>query len=117
MSTTERGRAAEVAAATYLEDLGLTIVERNWRSRWHEVDLIARSQAGWHIIEVRYRHETSHGSGFETISRDKANRLRRAALAWVQRQRYEGSYQIDIVSVSGPLDHLAIDYLPNAITD
>ena len=117
MSTTEVGRAAETAAATYLEERGYRVLARNWRTRWHEVDIVARSDLGVHFVEVKYRRSDHYGSGFDYITADKANRLRRAALYWVQQNRYSGPYQIDVMSVSGALERMNLEYLPNAIQD
>lgn len=117
MSTTEIGRSAEAATADYLEGLGYKLLLRNWRTRWHEVDIVAQSEQGVHFVEVKYRRSHNYGSGFDYITRDKSNRLRRAALNWVQQNRYKGHYQIDVVSVSGPLDNLTLEYLPNAVED
>jgi uncharacterized protein (TIGR00252 family) len=112
-SPTATGRLAEAAAAQYLEQLGHTILARNWRNRWCELDLITRSPAGIHIVEVKYRRRTAWGTGFEYISRDKVLRLRRAAQAWTQAHRYTGPYQIDVISLSGELVQPTLDYLPN----
>ncbi len=101
MSTTERGRLAESAAAGYLVERGFRVLARNWRTRWHEVDIVADNETSLHFIEVKYRQNHRYGSGFDYISRDKLERLRRAALNWCQIHRYEGDYQIDAVSVSG----------------
>lgn len=117
MSTTERGRTAETLAAAYLEQRGYTILDRNWRNRWCELDIVARSPAGIHFVEVKYRHRADWGTGFEHITTDKANRLRRAALAWIQAHRYYGPYQIDVISALGDPASPAIELLSNAITD
>ncbi|HSX01795.1 MAG TPA: YraN family protein [Candidatus Saccharimonadia bacterium] len=113
----ERGRAAEDLAAAYLEQRGLAIVDRNWRNRWCELDMVARGSHGIHFVEVKYRRRADWGTGFEHITRDKIQRLRRAAVAWNQAHRYVGGYQIDIISMVGELEAPAIEYLPNAIND
>src|SRR5688572_7396146 len=115
MSTTESGRRAEDIAALYIESVGLKIEARNWRTRWHEVDIIASSPQSIHFIEVKYRANPVYGSGFDYISRDKALRLQRAALNWIQMKNYSGDYQIDVVSVSGNLDNPKIELISNAI--
>jgi putative endonuclease len=115
MSTTERGRTAEGLAAEYLQSRGLVIVNRNWRNRWCEIDLVARSSAGIHFVEVKYRRRTDWGTGFEAITADKAGRLQRAALAWAQAHSYDGAYQIDVVSMSGSLADPSIEYLSQAL--
>lgn len=111
------GRVAEDQAAAYLESRGFTVIARNWRNRWCELDLVARSTTGIHFVEVKYRRSAAYGTPFEYISRDKVSRLRRAALAWSQAHRYSGSYQIDVISVLGSLDRPQIEHLPNAIAD
>jgi len=101
MSTTERGRLAESAAADYLETRGFLVLARNWRTRWHEVDIVAQHGPVLHFIEVKYRQNHRYGSGFDYISHDKLQRLARAASNWCQIKHYTGDYQIDAISVSG----------------
>jgi uncharacterized protein (TIGR00252 family) len=122
-TTTARGRAAEAIAAAYLEARGLTILARNWRNRWCELDLVVRQPADpatshpaeVHFVEVKYRRSTAYGYAAEYITADKTARLIRAAAAWCQAQRYSGPYQIGVVTVEGALDHPQVAYLPGAI--
>lgn len=116
MSTVEVGRAAETQAAEFLQSAGFQIIGRNWRNRWCELDIIARRGAQIHFVEVKYRADTRYGYAAEYISRDKSNRLIRAALAWCQAHGYNGSYQIDVVSVEGAADNPRITHLESAIT-
>lgn len=113
----ERGRAAETLAADYLAGRGFEVLDRNWRNRWCELDIVARRGGVVHFVEVKYRRRADWGTGFEAITSDKAQRLRRAALAWNQTSHHSGDYQIDIISVAGELDQAIIDYLPSAIGD
>jgi uncharacterized protein (TIGR00252 family) len=115
-STTARGRAAEDLAAAYLEVRGFTMLDRNWRNRWCELDLVARAPDSIHFIEVKYRRTTAYGYAAEYISGDKTARLMRAALAWCQAHRYDGPYQISAVTVEGTLSQPAINFLPNVIS-
>jgi len=112
----ERGREAESLAAAWLQQRGFQILDRNWRTRWCELDIVARSDAGIHIIEVKYRARPDFGTGFDYITPDKIHRLRRAALMWLGSHRYRGTnYQIDVIAVSGSPKPKYVDYLPNAI--
>lgn len=118
MSTTERGRRAETMAADYLTERGLEIVARNWRTRWCELDVVARSSDGLHFVEVKYRANPDYGTGFDYITRDKQLRLARAVESWCQHHRYAGPYQIDVISVTGDLDRQPqIEWLPNAVVE
>lgn len=114
----ERGREAEQLAADWLQERGFQILDRNWRTRWCELDIIARSGDGIHIIEVKYRGRPDFGTGFEYITPDKIRRLRRAALMWLRSHPPTNrGYQIDIIAVSGSPKPKYVDYLPNAILE
>jgi putative endonuclease len=116
MTTTATGRTAEDRAAGYLEARGYTVLARNWRTRFCELDIIARHGSTVHIVEVKYRAHTYWGTAAEYISRDKAARLQRAALAWCQANHHTGPVQIDVVTVEGALTAPAINLIQNAIS-
>lgn len=82
MSTTSAGRTAETDAAHYLEQQGYRILDRNWRNRWCELDIVAQRAGVVHFVEVKYRANTSYGLPAEYINRDKITRLTRAAVAY-----------------------------------
>lgn len=111
MSTTEIGRRAEAAAAHFLKSRGFIIVERNWRTRFHEVDIVARKGSVTHFVEVKYRKSDRFGTGLEYVSQDKLHRLKRAALYW-QQTRSEGAYQFDAVTITGSGPY-RLHYEPN----
>lgn len=93
------GQRAETLAAAYLEERGFQIIDRNWRNRWCEIDLVARGGAVIHIIEVKFRSNPDYGSGFEYITADKLRRLKLAAEYYMASR--DQPYQIDVVAVSG----------------
>ncbi len=115
MSTVEVGRLAEQQAAGYLEAAGYTIIGRNWRTRWCEIDIIASRGPQLHFVEVKYRKNTAYGYAAEYISHDKSRRLIRAALSWTQAQRYDGPYQIDVITVEGDAGSPVIAHLENVV--
>lgn len=112
MSTAERGRAAEQAAADYLEKQGFEILARNWRNKWCEIDIVARRRGELHLVEVKYRQHHSFGGGFGAITADKVRRLQRAALAF---SRGDEPVLVDVVSVSGQPDAWQISLIENAV--
>lgn len=114
MSTVEVGRAAEQKAADYLAAAGFTLLDRNWRNRWCELDIVARKGGVVHFVEVKYRSNVRYGFAAEYITYDKSARLIRAALAWNQAHRYSGPYQIDVITVEGAASTLA--HLQNVIS-
>lgn len=114
---TSRGQVAEALAAEFLQVQGLKIIARNWRSRFNEIDIVARSDSGWHFVEVKYRRHNESGSGFDYITPDKQRRLVKAAAAWLHEAGHsQDDYQIDVIAIGGNLAVPQIDYLPNAVT-
>lgn len=78
-STTDLGRRGEDRALAYLEAHGLTLVERNYRCRAGEIDLILRDGAVLVLVEVRSRSRADFGSAAASIGRGKQRRFVTAA--------------------------------------
>lgn len=114
MSTVSTGRAAEQLAADFLAAAAYGILDRNWRNRWCELDIVARKGNQIHFIEVKYRRDVRYGFAAEYITYEKSARLIRAALAWNQAHRYDGPYQIDVITVEGRDNRIA--HLENVIS-
>lgn len=95
------GQIGENATAKYLTDKGLRIIDRNWRIKDGEIDLVAVDKNGkFHFIEVKTRTSTHFGHPLEAINRDKAYRMQRLALAWLAlHQSFGKEYQIDVCAV------------------
>jgi putative endonuclease len=82
---TVRGTAAETVAAAHLELAGLVVLQRNYRIRGGEIDLIAKDGDVTVFIEVKQRTSQSHGLAGEFINPRKAGLIRRAALHFLGR--------------------------------
>jgi putative endonuclease len=77
------GRVGESLAAAHLERRGLTILARNHRTRWGELDLVAADAQRIVFCEVKTRRVGSSGP-LEGLRDDQCRRLRRMAAAWLQ---------------------------------
>lgn len=75
----EEGSYWEERAASYLTGQGLRILERNFRCRIGEIDLIAREGKTLVFLEVKYRRDLKSGSPEEAVSRTKQRRICRSA--------------------------------------
>jgi putative endonuclease len=80
---TALGRAGEDLAATWYEDHGYEVLERNWRRREGEVDLIVRKGRTVAFCEVKTRSSDAFGSGAESVLPAKQRRVRRLATRWL----------------------------------
>ncbi|MFT3799305.1 YraN family protein [Microbacterium sp.] len=78
-----RGRAGEERAARYLTRQGYTLLERNWRCRTGEVDIVAVRAGMIVFVEVKTRRSELFGHPFEAVDRRKRDRLWRLAHAWL----------------------------------
>ena len=78
-TTTTRGREAETKAAQYLQRAGLRLVERNFRVRGGEIDLICRDGKGLVFVEVRQRSRGDFGGAAASITTGKQRRIILAA--------------------------------------
>ena len=95
------GLFGESRVADYRITLGDEILDRNWRVREGEIDLVALDTSGrFHFIEVKTRSSMAFGDPFEAISQPKLMRMQRLALAWlVTHDCFGCDYSIDIASV------------------
>lgn len=101
MSTTDTGRRAEQVAADFLQRKGCEILHQNWRTRYCEVDLVARRDNTVYFCEVKYRVSSAQGSGLDYITPKKLARMRFAAELWVYTHNWTGAYELCAVEVSG----------------
>jgi putative endonuclease len=80
------GQLGEHFAAEHLERLGLRIVERNYRSRYGEIDLIASNDETLVFCEVKTRRVGS-GKPFDSLHNKKQDQVRRMAVEWCTQKR------------------------------
>lgn len=95
------GWTGEALAARRLEQAGYTIVDRRWRCRQGEIDLVARDGATLVFIEVRTRRGDERGAAVESITPVKAARLIRLADLYLAAHPDLGEpdRRIDVVAV------------------
>ncbi|NQX10030.1 YraN family protein [Microbacteriaceae bacterium VKM Ac-2855] len=82
MDKDELGRRGEAFAARHLEAQGYEILDRNWRVREGELDIVARDGDALVVVEVKTRSSSRYGYPVEAIDREKARRLRLLATQW-----------------------------------
>ena len=99
----QRGAEAESVAQDYLEMRGLKVVERNYRCRVGELDLVLTDNEMLVIAEVRFRSNTGFASPQETVDRKKQAKLIRATQHFLQSRPALRQYPVrfDVVAVSG----------------
>jgi putative endonuclease len=96
-----RGAAAESLAAAFLQSRGLAILERNYRCRFGEIDLVARSGALLVFVEVRARRSDAFGGAAGSITAAKRRRLVATARHYLAARRVDRACRFDVVLVRG----------------
>lgn len=99
------GRAGEDAACVYLRSLGYALVQRNWRCRSGELDLILRDGETLVFAEVRSRTSPDHyGTAIEAVTPRKCRQVREVASVYLRLHGEQaGPVRFDVVAVTfGP---------------
>ncbi|MDH5285695.1 MAG: YraN family protein [Betaproteobacteria bacterium] len=109
------GARAEALAARHLEKHGLAIVARNVRSRFGEIDLVARDGATLVFVEVRLRRSTSRGGAAESITAAKRARLVKAAQGYLATLAREPACRFDAVLLDG-LDEARCEWVKDVVS-
>jgi len=95
------GGEAEEQAARFLARHGLDIVARNYRTRFGEIDLVAREGATLVFVEVRMRSSERFGGAAASIDSRKKDRIVAAARQFLARLRQEPPCRFDVVTLDG----------------
>ena len=94
------GQKGEAIAEMYLTKLGYEILERNFRSRFGELDLVARYQDIIIFVEVKTRTTIRQGLPCEAVNREKQYRLRRMARYYLMTTGQSGeACRMDVIEI------------------
>lgn len=98
----ETGDAAEDQARSHLEGAGLRVVEKNYRCRRGEIDLIMQQGNTLVFVEVRYRRNAHFGSAAESVTATKQQRIITAASHYLAcSKQTNAACRFDVVAISG----------------
>ena len=104
-TTNEVGANAESIAVELLLSRGFEIVERNYRCKAGELDIVALDGDDMVFVEVRSRADDEHGDAIETVNRRKQNKVRQVAEIYLaHRQPPQDSFRFDVVAINGADD-------------
>ncbi|WP_345992636.1 YraN family protein [Sulfurimonas sp. HSL-1716] len=93
-----KGDAAESRACEYLSTNGYTIVQRNFYSRFGEIDIIAFKDEVLHFVEVKSGEE--YESAVQNITPQKMSRVLRTADVYIKKNALECAYVYDAIIVT-----------------
>lgn len=93
------GAHGEALAATWYETQGYDVIDRNWRVREGEIDLVLERGRDIVFCEVKTRSSTAFGYPIEAVTVTKQRRLRKLAALWLAATGRRGSIRFDVASV------------------
>lgn len=118
MGTTQIiGKQAEDLACEYLHRQGLRLLQRNYTTRYGEIDLVMRDHDTTVFVEVRYRSRDDYVDALTSIDTHKQRKLIRTAQHYLQRQRGNPlqAARIDVIAISALGSETQIHWIKNAI--
>lgn len=109
-SNREKGDIGEDAALTYLVQNGYVILERNFSTRYGEIDIIARDKEYTVFIEVKSRKDFSMGLPCEAVNKYKQRKIIRMAQLYIAKNKlYDSNLRFDVMEVVS--DYGLVKYL------
>lgn len=99
-NTTELGRQGEETAASFLKKHGYKILDRNFRTRFGEIDIVARKDRTVCFIEVKTRTSMRFGLAAEAVTARKQEKILLAARQYLlESGASEEQYRFDVIEV------------------
>jgi len=112
------GRKGEDIACAFLEGLGHTILERNWRSGHLEVDIISLGHDGIHFVEVKTRRRNIQAPPQDNVGRSKQERIVKAAGRYLRKGKgiHYGTLEcmFDVIAVTFEGSQAKTEWFPQA---
>jgi putative endonuclease len=109
------GRSAESRAERHLKAQGLTLVARNWRCRFGEIDLVMRDGGTLVFVEVRLRSHSGYGGAAASVTASKQRKLLAAAKLYLASLPTLPPCRFDVVALAD--DHAEPDWIRSAFDD
>ena len=112
------GRKGEEIACGYLQNLGHTILERNWRKGHLEVDIISLDHEGIHFVEVKARQKNVQAPPQDNVGPAKQKHLTKAALGYLHSSKKiicrDLECFFDVIAITFNEDGHTVEWIPQA---
>ncbi len=118
LSLRSKGQHYEQMAAEFLRRQGLKLIEKNFLTRGGELDLVMQEGTCTVFVEVKYRNSQNYGHAAECVTKQKQQRLIKAANWWMLKKGLNAdsiNFRFDVVAIHGDSNH--VEWIKNAITE
>lgn len=99
MNSIKIGQLGEDVACKFLKKMRYTILERNYRQNFGEIDIIARCGDTISFVEVKTRKNDTYGLACEFVTRPKQERIIKTAYAYILEKALDLNYSFDVIEV------------------
>lgn len=108
MTTQAIGANGEETAARFLISRGYAILDRNFRTRYGELDIVAQDGVQIVFVEVKTRKNADFANAAEAVTPSKRRKLRHVALHWLTLRNSEAAARFDVIEVykNGDINHI-----------
>ena len=117
MANEDLGQWGEERAVEFLNARGLRVVERNYRNKLGEIDLIALDGKVICFVEVKTRRSLAYGQPYEAVTRRKQIKIARVAFSYLKHRfgKVDINARFDVVSIiKNDPGQTRIEHIPNA---
>ncbi|MCL1975631.1 MAG: YraN family protein [Firmicutes bacterium] len=111
MNNREIGLEGETLAVEHLQSLGYKIIQRNYRSRTAELDIIAQKDDCLFFVEVKAQHQSLYGGAAVHVTRAKRHKIARAAERYLIESGWRGLCGFLVVAIDGKKIEVIEDFL------
>lgn len=109
------GIEGENIACSYLQKKGYSILERNFRCRAGEIDIIASIGPEIVFVEVKTRRNTDFGEPYLSVNHRKQAKLQKTALYYISKMQNDGwDYRFDVISIVRTDTNISVEHVISA---
>ncbi len=116
-NTKNLGQQGEDLALTFLKNKNLTLIQRNYRSKHGEIDLIMQDGKSLVFVEVRYRSSSQFGGALSSVDHKKQSKLIKCAQYYLLTSSSKLACRFDVVAISPSTSQHEIQWVTNAFDE
>ncbi|MBZ4672205.1 YraN family protein [Deferribacterales bacterium Es71-Z0220] len=94
-----KGKKGEELALNFLENNGYKLIEKNFKSKFGEIDLIMKDGEVIVFVEVKYRLSEDYGSPKDAVTYEKMKKIIKTAEYFIVKNNLNSLYRFDVVSI------------------
>ena len=108
------GKEGEDIATDFLRDKGFSIIRKNYRTVFGEIDIIAKDKNVIVFVEVKTRTDNAFGHPFEAVDQRKRDKIRKVALSFMKSLKKEFPARFDVMSITRDRGGTRVEHIQDA---